>query len=98
MTAVEERFQQLAAQWREETLFESSATKLCTHPAYVAIVKLGSVVVPLILGELSQKPDHWDTALRAITGADPVDLRDWGNLERMTQAWLRWGMEQGYVT
>jgi hypothetical protein len=58
---------------------------------------MGPSAVPLILGELERRPSHWFEALRAITGADPVKPEDCGRLHQMTQAWLDWGKEQGYV-
>ncbi|MCH7633020.1 MAG: hypothetical protein IIB59_07385 [Planctomycetes bacterium] len=95
MESDEQKFQRLASQWQEETLFVSSTTKMCTHPAYLQIIGMGPAAVPLLLRELERQPNHWFWALHAITGADPVDPRDRGNVERMTRAWLRWGTDQG---
>jgi hypothetical protein len=58
---------------------------------------MGPAAVPLILREMQREPDHWFWALRAITGEDPVARADAGNIERMTQAWLRFGEERGYL-
>jgi hypothetical protein len=91
-----ERFQRLAAAWRVETAFLSSSTRMAEHPAYQEIIQMGPPVVPLILADLAQKPDHWFSALRTITGANPVDPGDSGRLDVMAEAWLRWGREHGY--
>jgi hypothetical protein len=58
---------------------------------------MGPAAVPLILRELERQPDHWFWALTAITGEDPVRPEDAGNIERMAQAWLALGQEQGYI-
>lgn len=66
------------------------------HSAYQQIIGLGPAVVPLLLAELDREPDHWFWALKAITGADPLPPDGRGRVGEMTQAWLRWGREQGY--
>jgi hypothetical protein len=93
---VEERFRQLAAEWRDAIGPLSSATKIVQHPAYQEIIALGGDVVPFILRELEQKPDHWFAALRAITGEDPVAPEDRGRMDRMATVWIRWGKEHGF--
>ncbi|HEV3079536.1 MAG TPA: hypothetical protein VGY66_07140 [Gemmataceae bacterium] len=93
---LEERFERLAAKWREETAYLSSSTAMFAHPAYQEIISLGQGVVPLLLRDLKKEPEHWTWALSVITGADPVPPADRGNLDRMAAAWLRWGQEHGY--
>ena len=51
---------------------------------------------PLILAELNHEPDDWFWALHAITGASPVPAEIRGNVRQMTDAWLQWGVSQGY--
>jgi hypothetical protein len=93
--AVAEEFHTLAEQWREETRFESSLAAITEHPAYRAIVALGDEVVPLLLRQLRRRgdPEFWFTALREITGADPVRADQWGNVRAMSEDWLRWGRD-----
>jgi len=93
---IEERFQRLAAVWRAETAHVSSSTDLVRHPAFQEIVDMGAVVVPILLRELEARSGHWHRALRKITGADPVPSEDRGNIPKITEAWLRWGKENGY--
>jgi hypothetical protein len=93
---IEQRFQRLADVWRRETWHLSSATRMAEHPAYREIIALGPAVVPLLLGELARQPDHWFSALQAITGANPVDPADRGRIDRMAAAWLAWGRANGY--
>jgi hypothetical protein len=93
---IEQRFERLAARWRDETSHFSSSTRMAEHPAYQEIIALGPAVVPLLLRDLARQPDHWFTALKAITGANPVDPADRGRVEKMAEAWLRWGKVNGY--
>lgn len=93
--ALEQRFKELAARWREETMFSSSATDIVEHPAYRAIIALGPPVVPLIIAELEREPEHWSYALSKITGEDPVPPNEQGRLDAMRDAWLRWARSRG---
>ena len=94
--SVEQRFARLAALWHEETWHLSSATRMAEHPAYREIISLGEAVVPLLLRELAREPDHWFSALKAITGANPVGPADHGRIDKMAAAWLDWGRLHGY--
>ncbi len=91
------RFQELAETWRSETEFLSSTTDKATHTAYQQIIGLGKDALALILSELQKKEEHWFWALHAITGVDPVPAIDRGRIHKMTEAWLRWGREQGLI-
>jgi len=92
---VEQTFQRLAREWREETAHHSSMTKWVMHPKYQSIIGLGPSVVPVLLRELRYNPDHWFWALQAITGEDPTRPEDAGDLQKMTEAWLKWAEEKG---
>jgi hypothetical protein len=93
---IEGKFRQLASVWRAETAYVSSSSDLVSHPAFQEIVRMGSPIIPLLLRELEDRTGHWHRALRQITGADPVQPADRGNLDKEAEAWLRWGKEQGY--
>jgi hypothetical protein len=93
---IEVTFLELAEQWRRETGMMSLITKMSMHPAYQRIIGMGQAVVPLILRELEQEPDHWFWALQAITGANPVQSEQRGRLKQMAEAWIQWGRENGY--
>lgn len=93
---VEERFRRLEAAWMAEVGHHSSTTKLVTHPAFQEIIRLGPAVVPLMLQDLAKRPRLWVWALPDITGADPVPAGDRGDIARMSEAWLRWGRDNGY--
>lgn len=91
-------FRGLAERWRRETGLLSSIEEKVLHPAYQQIVGMGPEAIPLILRELQRRPGHWFWALNAITRDNPVDSKDAGNVRKMTEAWLRWGEERGYVS
>ena len=86
----------LAAQWRAETKYLSSVSKMVRHPAYQRIIGLGLPVVPLILEDLRQHGDHWLVALHRITGEDPAPPD--ATFGEAVQAWLQWGRQKGYLT
>jgi hypothetical protein len=64
---------------------------------YQRIIGMGWPVVPLILEELRREPDQWFWALEAITEENPVPAADAGNVRRMAQAWIDWGVSQGLL-
>ena len=94
---VHERFLTLVATWRRECGMLSSTTQKAVHPAYQQIIGMGQDALPLIFRELDSTPGHWFWALRAITGQDPVPPEHVGEIPQMTDAWLRWGRERGYL-
>ncbi len=85
----------LAEQWREDTLMLSSVTKRAMHPAYQRIIGMGPAVIPLILRELEESPDHWFWALNALTGESPAKSAT--NFDEARAAWLQWGRDQGHI-
>ncbi len=90
-------FGTLAERWRKETQDMSSVTAISMNFSYQRIIGLGDRAVPLILQELQQQPDHWFWALTAITGDDPVPPEHSGDIVKMTEDWLRWGTQRGYI-
>lgn len=91
------RFLTLKKEWEDNTAYLSSMTKIVMHPAYQQIIGMGQVAIPLILSEMRKKPDHWFWALRSITGKDPVLSEHRGRFKQMTEDWLKWGRENGYI-
>lgn len=96
-SAVAERLQALAAEWKGDTSLLSSTSAMTAHPAYQAIIALGPAVVPLLLREMEHEPVHWFEALQAITGEDPVPVESWGNIRAMADAWMVWGRTRGFI-
>jgi hypothetical protein len=96
LETAEDRFRRLEAKWMAEVGHLSSYTVIVSHPAFREIISMGDIVVPLLLRDLEQQPGLWVWALPEITGANPVAPGDGGNIARMSEAWVRWGHENGY--
>lgn len=87
-------FSNLVREWRKATWANSSISQRVSHPAYLKIIGLGPVAVPMLLKQLRVQPDHWFDALEAITRQDPTPPG--ANIHEMRQAWLDWGEMRGY--
>jgi hypothetical protein len=92
-----EQFQKLADQWKSETINLSNMRKIIEHPAYQAIIAMGSEAVPFILEDLQKECGHWFHALTAITGESPVPKGRWGHIQEMSDAWINWGIQKGLI-
>lgn len=96
--ALEKRFKILCDEWHSTPCISSSVEVICDHPAYRAIIDLGVDVLPLIFRDMTNyKLRFWYIALRKITGENPVtdDMR--GNFHKMSEAWLKWASDRGYL-
>ena len=94
--ATQRRFNRLAARWKQQTQFTSAIDDIAMNAHYQHIIGMGPSVVPFILNRLKAKPDFWFWALEAITHANPVRQSAFGNMQKMTSAWLRWGRRNNY--
>jgi hypothetical protein len=90
---LERTFRHLADDWIADTQFQSSLTRITSHPSYQKIVSFDEEVLPLIFREIAASPRYWFSALRDITGADPVKPHERGDVTAMTAAWLRWAQD-----
>ena len=95
--SIEQQFFELAQSWKSDTLLLSSATDIVTHSAYQRIIGMGEKIVPLILRELQDDPNHWFWALKAITGENPAPPEYAGKIKEIAACWLKWGQERGYT-
>jgi hypothetical protein len=95
---VRDRFQALAAQWKEKSRYLSNTAQMAMLKPYQQIIGMGDRVVPLILEELQREPDHWFWALEAITQENPVPPESAGKVGQMAAAWISWGKARGYLT
>ncbi len=91
------RFQQLVAQWKEQSQYLSNTAQMAMLTPYQQIIGMGEQAVPLILEELQREPDHWFWALEAITQANPVPPEAAGKVRQMADAWIAWGKQEGYL-
>ena len=95
-SSLSQQFEQLAAQWRQETGHLSLMNDIVLNRSYQQIIGMGKPAIVLILQDLKKQPDHWFWALRSITGENPIQPDDRGRLSQMTEAWLEWGRQHGY--
>ena len=93
-----ERFKRLANQWKEESQYMSNTTQMAMLWSYQNIIGMGDPAIPFILEEMRSEPNQWFWALEAITAYDPVPPEVAGKVEPMTQAWIEWGIQNGYTS
>lgn len=91
------RFRYLADKWKEETFVTSSLNIIESNPSYLEIIGMGRKVLPFIFEDLMSKPSFWFSALEKITGCDPIKPSHIGYIKLMTEDWLKWGEEHGYI-
>jgi len=96
-SSLEFEFARLTLEWKTETEFESSVTRIAMHPSYQRIIGMGPVALPLILRDLEDTHDAWFWALRAITGEDPIAYEERGVIHLMALAWVRWGVRRNLL-
>lgn len=92
----EEEFRQLAKQWKEETAHYSKMEQVISHPAYRRVIAMGERAVPLILRDLELNGGRWSHALREITKMNPATEGMRGKVQKIRDAWLKWGRENGF--
>ena len=92
------RFAQLVQQWKQESVFMSNTAQMAMLRSYQQIIGMGPQAVPLILEELRREPDHWFWALESITLENPVPPQDAGQVDKMAQAWVAWGINARLIT
>ena len=71
-------------------------TAASCHPAYQEIISLGPAVIPLLLRDMEDNETHWFSALRILTGVNPLSAAVAGNIPLTVAAWLRWAKDNGY--
>jgi len=96
MAVLEARFHSLVNVWKMSCPPSSSIEKLATHSAYQQIIGMGPDALVFILREMEQSPNHWFWALRAITGDNPAQLANRGDILAMTADWFTWAKLKGY--
>ncbi len=91
------QFQLLAEKWKEESKFLNFAKEITQLADYQSIIAMGKAVLPYILEDMQRQPNHWFTALKAITGVNPVKAEHRGNLQSMTNDWLLWAKNEQII-
>lgn len=77
--------------------FTNSMDEIVKSKSLQSIIGLGTVAIPMILEDLQKSPKHWFYALQKVTGENPVAKKYAGNLEKMTEIWVKWGKKKGYI-
>ena len=96
--SLEAEFQRCAAAWKRDTGHLSVEGEIATHEAYQSIISMGAPAIPLILEDLRQEPHHWFIALDELTGESPeLPEEDWGSINALSDAWVKWGKSKGYI-
>lgn len=80
----------------------SFAREQMNNPDYIKIIGMGSRAISPILHRLQielmvDEPDDWFTALWAITKENPVPAESQGKIFEAAEAWLNWGLREGYI-
>jgi hypothetical protein len=92
---VEERFTEQAEKWGRETSHLSSPNQKMLHPSYQAILGMAGEhkeeVIDLLLADLKDNRRPWFWALSYLTQTNPITPDDAGRIDRMINAWVRWG-------
>lgn len=92
-----DQFNLLADKWERETRNISSPNQIEKHPAIKAIEALGQDVVPLILQRMKHQPGFWFGTLATLTHAQPIEPSMQGDMQQMTDAWIKWGHENKII-
>lgn len=81
-------FNKLISQWKEETMFLSSAQAIIDNPNFQAIVNMGKTAVPYIVDEIKNEPSTLVWALNIIFGRKITD-RPGTTVEEACRLWVR---------
>lgn len=94
---LEDEFNLLAQQWREETAFLSFARQKAMHPAYQKIIGMGKEALPFIFKELRTGGGDWIWALEMIVRKEnPAAGKS--NYKEAVDSWLNWGKQNGFAS
>jgi len=95
---LEERFREQADKWQRETQHLSSPGQRMMHPSYQAIMGMANdnrdEVIDLLLRDMQQNRREWFWALSYLTHENPIDRKNAGKLDKMIEAWVRWGQQR----
>jgi hypothetical protein len=98
----EELFFDLARNWKIETSIYSIAAKKYLNSNYLGIIGMGvsygEPIIKLILEDLKKNVEYWHFALLKITDQNPVPKEDISSLKKTRDAWLKWGIDNNYIS
>ena len=91
------KFKELQIKWKNDIKFLSSPIQIIDNYYYQEIIKLGYKAIPLILKSMEKDNALWFSALRELTNENPVTDDMVGYTDRMSEAWLTWGRNNGHI-
>ncbi len=93
------KFEALANAWETDTRHTASSKQIALHPLAQEIIGMGKPVIPLILIRMKKRPWFWFHALMELTQAkeNPVTPAMRGDMQQMTDAWIKWGEDRGII-
>lgn len=98
---LEKRFEEQADKWSRETVHLSSPTQMMLHPSYQAIMGMAREdeqgLIRLMLRDLRDNRRLWFWALSYLTNDNPIKPTDAGKLNKMIDAWVKWGTVRGLL-
>jgi len=87
---------ELAQEWLDDTHDISSFTQMKNVPSFLKLISLGRHAIPALLEVYAKTTRSLFIVLQEITGTNPVDERDYGDVAAIRDAWLVWG--RNYVS
>jgi len=78
-------------------VFYSNPEQKENHPAYKEFISLGEIAIPFLIEKMDTDYKHvWLNALNIITGIDPINEDDRGNIDAIAKTWKKWALDNGY--
>jgi len=95
----QEKFNELKNSFLYATAVHSNSKLILENASCQRIIEMGEIAIPFILQELKFDPCmHWALVLHSIKPeADPVPVEDYGQVDKVTNAWITWGKENNYI-
>jgi hypothetical protein len=86
-------------EWVRETEWHSSISAITHHRRFRDIVNIGAAAAKIILQRMNEGDIriHWFPVLKEITAEDPVPIQERGRVALMSNRWIEWGRERGYI-
>ena len=95
LTRVE--FNRIAKKIMADTAHCSTAQSIIDHPEHQKIIEAGDIAIKYILQDIQKEPAHWFLTLFLLTGQSAIKEEHRGIVPKMTEDWVNWGKENGYL-
>lgn len=90
-------FLSLTEKWNEETRIISNPSVIYANQNYLDIISIGTKAIPWILKDWETSDRHWFDALYKITGENPIQSINSGNIIKMKEDWILWAINNKYI-